>query len=930
MAALMLAMLRARRGPALTLWLLAVLATAAAVAAPIYLTAIDRAVVAGEVGHAGTAERTLWVSAPVERAAGGAMPDEFERLAAEKVQLSGFVSVFGTEFLAMPAGRDTAGSDQVRRVAFREDLCAHVVVVAGRCLMGGGETVLTAALAKRLGLAVGDRVSSQATTFDSARNRFVPAGRPWTLTIVGLVAARDPGELYWGRSVGSEQDYQNDPLYVARNTLEGADHPRELQSFEAYATDGAITLDRLAALRGWLAAAAEDDEQGRVSVSTALPNLLDRIDRSREQAHRVMPLAAIPVVALAWAVILFAVANAARARRYEYGVVALRGVPRPVLWWLAAGEPVLAVLAGAPAGLLVGRLLVGAAAPAPANLDATALPYAGIAVLGALLAGLVVQLRTVGAPVVALLREVDRGAARRPALVLETLAVLLAAAAVLQRRSGVLTGVTLVAPALVIAGLALLAARLLRPLAARIAARGLRRGALVRSLTALRLARRPASQRLLALLVVAFGTLGFAGLETVVADRDQQDQAELAVGAPTVLSIGPTTRAELLQATRAADPQGRYAMAAVPIPAVSANLPSSLAVDSTRLAAVAYWRADYSPEPVSALAARLRPAAGAGVTLTGATVGLDLTAVDLAGKPATVTALVAPVGGVRRVEVDFGPLSIGRHWYTAPAPGCAAGCRLVSLQFGLPNYVGPPVRLTLHAIQGQPFGADWRMPAGATAAATGDGLGVTLPPSPRREAGSLLPPDVPAALPLVSTGPLPPDGAYASFDGPVGAAVVGHAERLPRLGRRGSLVDLEAADRAATGSDRTDFGEVWLARDAPPAIAAALTAAGLSIVGRRAVADQRAVLARAGSALALRFFVLAGVLSVLLGVAGLAVTTIAAPRGELAPLRVQGLPARVSRRVAWWSPAALVLAALPLSAACAVAAWLLLGTAAPQ
>ncbi|MEV0134240.1 hypothetical protein AB0H83_38000 [Dactylosporangium sp. NPDC050688] len=929
MAALMLAMLRARRGQALTLWLLAVLATAAAVAAPIYLTAIDRAVVDGEVQHASNAERTLWVSAPVERASGGAMPDEFERLAAERVQLSGFVSVFNTEFVAMPAGRDTAGSDQVRRVAFREDLCAEVVVVAGRCLMGGGETVLGEVVAKRLGLAVGDRVNNQAATFNSALNVFVPAGQPWTMTVVGLVKPRDPAGLYWGRAVSSEQDYQNDPMYVARNTFAGADHPRELQTFEAYATGDAITIDRLPALRGWLAAAAASADNGHIGVNTALSDLLDRIDSSREQAHRIVPLAAIPVVVLAWAVILLAVANVARLHRYEFGVVLLRGVPRRILWWLAAGETVLTVLAGAPVGLLVGRLIVGMAAPARAHVDTAVLPYAGIAVLGALLAGLAVQLRTVSAPVVALLREVDGGAARVRTLLLETLFVLLAVVAVLQRRSGVLTGVTLVAPALVIAALALVAARLLRPLSFRLAGRSLRRGALAGALTAFRLARRPAAHRLLVLLVVAAGSFGFAGLETVVADREQQHRAELTVGAPTVLSIGQTTRTQLLKATRAADPEGHYAMAAVPIPAVSSNLPSSLAVDSTRLAAVVYWHADYSSEPVAALASRLRPAAGAGLTLTGAAVDLDLTAVDLAGKPATLTAIVTPNGGVHRVQIDFGTISLGRRTYTAPSPACTAGCRLVSLQVGLPNYLGAPARLTLHTIQGEPFGADWRMPSGATAAAAVDGLAVTLPPSPRREAGSLLPPDVPAALALVSTGPLPPDGSYASFDGPFGGAVVGHANRLPRLGKRGSLVDLEAADRAATDSEITGFGEVWLARDAPASIVEALTAAGLTIVGRRTVADERAVLSRAGSALALRFFLLAATLSVLLGAAGLAVTTITAPRGELAPLRTQGLPARVVRRVDWWAPASLVIVALPLGAVCAVVAWLLLGTAVP-
>src|SRR6185369_3671356 len=103
----------------------------------------------------------------------------------------------------------------------------------------------------------------------------------------------------------------------------GVDHPRELQSFEAHATEGAITVERLPALRAWLAGAAGDDETGRVSVSTSLPDLLDRIERNRAQAHRVLPLAAIPVVVLAWAVLLLAVANVARAHRYEFGVVAL-------------------------------------------------------------------------------------------------------------------------------------------------------------------------------------------------------------------------------------------------------------------------------------------------------------------------------------------------------------------------------------------------------------------------------------------------------------------------------------------------------------------------------------------------------------------------------------------------------------------------------
>jgi len=50
---------------------------------------------------------------------------------------------------------------------------------------------------------------------------------------------------------------------------------------------------------------------------------------------------------------------------------------------------------------------------------------------------------------------------------------------------------------------------------------------------------------------------------------------------------------------------------------------------------------------------------------------------------------------------------------------------------------------------------EWRMPSGASAAAVGDGLSITLPPSPRREAGSLLPPDVPVVV-LAASDPIPP------------------------------------------------------------------------------------------------------------------------------------------------------------------------------
>ena len=59
MIALVLAMVWSRRGQAVTLALLAMFGVSAAVAAPAYLRAADRAVAAGQVATSVAAERTL-------------------------------------------------------------------------------------------------------------------------------------------------------------------------------------------------------------------------------------------------------------------------------------------------------------------------------------------------------------------------------------------------------------------------------------------------------------------------------------------------------------------------------------------------------------------------------------------------------------------------------------------------------------------------------------------------------------------------------------------------------------------------------------------------------------------------------------------------------------------------------------------------------
>ncbi|MFG2039787.1 hypothetical protein [Dactylosporangium sp. NPDC048998] len=893
MTALVLSMLRSRWLRALTVGVLTALATAAAVAAPVYLDRTDRRIVDTEVAAAGVTERNILVTGTVEAGSDGSIPPTFERLASGWLDAPGYTAVFSAQFAVQPADLPIATAEQLSRVSYRDGLCEHVVVVAGRCLMGVGDAVLGVSAARQLSLHPGDALSLTGSMYDSSTNRYLSGGPAAALTVVGIVRARDGTEPYWGSS-GALTDASGPAFAVDRRTLATFIRPADLQTYDAYPRPGAISVAHMGELRQWLDDAARRSDGG-ARLNTDLGNLLDRIDEHRAQVRRTVPFAVAPVLVLAWAVIILAVSAATRARRFEHGVIALRGVARPGRWWLATGETLIPMLAGAVAGFTAAG---GWSTPG-------ALVYAAVAVLGALLAGLAAALRTISAPPAALLRRVDVRSGRWGGRIALLTAVAAAAAIVQVRGSG--GGVAGLAPALVLLAAALLAAVAAPPLAGRLGAAALRRGRLTTGLAGLWLARRPSAARLLAVLVVALASLGSAAAATATAQRQQGERAEAETGAPVVLSVSATSRWQLLQAVRAADPSKRYAMAVVP-------LRDALAVDGPRLSATALWPG--GPVPAD-LGDRLHPAApGATVTVSGTTLSLDITVTRLDRTDNALTVAVAPLGGRPTVTAELGALVAGRHTYAAAVP-CASGCRIVQLAVRVPPYAGAPVELTIH---GAPTTA-WQAPPGATVAASGGDVTVSLPAGPGPGAGVLRPDDGPPVLPIVTTGPLPPDGLFTGFDRqrPVPAEVAATVPRLPRLGT-GALVDLEYADRLAVDSGASG-AEVWLSADAPPAILDALTAAGLTIDARRTVADARAELAGEGTALGLRFYLVAGVLAVVLAAAALLSGAAEASSADLAALRAQGLPARRAAAVEPLAAVLLVLAAGLVAVPAAAVAW---------
>ena len=954
MTALVLAMLWARRAQAATLFLLATFATAVAVTAPVYGRAAERSVAVTELAGATPIERTIAVQRTRHVAEGDR---DFERTAPTALTFAGFTTVFATE---LDAYASTPSGDSLPRLVYRDGVCEHLVLRAGRCFAGVGEAMVGPATAKRLGVGVGGTFTVQWAQFTD--DGWVAKGPPATLTVLGVYEPRDEHEPYWaGQPYFDRRTVERgpgEPVLVSRLAMEAVVHPTERQTVDAIAGPEAVTGRPLAAVRDDVRNASRVSMRGGVIVTSRIPDLLDRIEHNQDLVRRVVPIAAVPLVLLSWLVIFLAVAYGVQERRHETGLIALRGVSRPYRWWLGVGESLVPILIGAPVGYLLGHLVAALVvhralpAPGPVRVSSAPLAYATLALAGALVAGLLAARRELAARVVDLLRKVPLRGARWRGAVVDTMVIALAVVAALQLRlgGGELAGVGMLVPGLAVLGLGLVAARAVVPVAERLGVRALRRGRLAPALAALHLSRRPGGARLLSLLVVTVALLGFAAASASVATHARADRAMVEVGATRVLAVHALSGRHLLSAVRAVDPAGRFAMAVVAIPPTLPGETPTLAVDATRLPAVALWPATLGPLTAARAAELLHPPSPAPYLVHGRELAVEASAAGM--DPRQQLHLVAdlrPQDGGDAAQVDLGELAPGRHTYIGAVSGCSGGCRLGGLTLVNKSSRYDPafsVRLTLHEVR-EPGGVvvpaaelarpgAWRAPA-----ETGTAMSVpTVTPGPdglladieRGSGGTdarILPADAPYPLPIVEVGE--PSGFRSGFDGRRHQVTrVADALALPRVGEAGALVDFEYAERT-TGDDlhSTPAYEVWLGRDAPADVVARLGERDVTLIGERSLTGERRRLDSQGPAVALLFHLVAAAAAVVLAVGALWLVAAVDRRrraDELRALRRQGVPRQALARSGY---VALVAAAVLIGLAAAAVAWLVAGDTVP-
>jgi FtsX-like permease family protein len=943
MLGLIVRALASRRAPTVTLVLLAVLSAGAAAAAPQYVatTARDLAMAAAEA--APVLDRSVAVQLRLDE----------ETLTADRVSavardvagafdLPGLTLVPGLRVVGGSARPGPNGPVTNSPLVHREGVCDQLVL-DGACPRRAGEVAVGAATAAALGVAVGDRLSYA-----------VESDRPIGLQVVAVYRPVDPYADYWaGRALvapagqpGSSTAPDSAALFTVPATIVDAPDTDALATVDALAGGAVFARTPPLEVRDRIALGQRQLGDRGYEVQPRLRVFAVRTYNSQLDVVRAVPISLVELLVLCWVALYLAVRHGAQERHRDIGLLKLRGAGRPRMLVLALGQSALPLLAGGALGLLAASpLRPGSAVDAGTAriADLASLAAAGVAVLGALLAAAFAERRALSTPVALLMRAVPprrtgwRYGTTDAVIVVLALAGAYETQAYARAEAGA-SWLALLTPALLALAVGVLLARVLVPVAARVAARALRAGRLGTALTATELARRPAVPRLVAVLTAAVALFGTAVAAADTSGRAGRERAAAEIGADRVLVVEAGSRRQLLEAVRAVDPDGGAAMAVV-----SSNT-GVLAVDATRLAAVARWRGEYGGRDAAAVAARLR--AGAAVAAPPAFTGTELTLDATGGAvPAAVTATLAGATGTP-VAVMFGPLGAGRATYRGDAPGCAPGCRLVSLSVE----AGRPVTVRLHALRGRGGGLDaaalgdrtrWRTAVGPGQPPPGLGGGsdgmVVVAGQPNGDPAVYVD-DAPDRLPVVAAGQQGPalsaaDPHLQPFPGTlVPVDLAGGAGALPRVGRDGTLVDLDTADRMQPDFGRGESMQVWLTADAPADLPARLADLGVRTITTGTIADLAERYGRQAAPASVRFQLVTAAIMVLLaaGALGVVVAVESGPRAaELRALRRQGVAARTARWTALGGYAAVVALAVVAGLASAVVARTALGVAGP-
>ncbi|MDQ6895928.1 MAG: hypothetical protein M3171_04870 [Actinomycetota bacterium] len=823
--------------------------------------------------------------------------------------------------------------------------CQGIEIVQGSCPAAAWDLAVSADEARVQGWVIGTRLAAKEVVVGVAD----PGPLPQPFVVTGFYRQRaDVG--YWqgvtlegraGRTAGGRADTPlMDAWVTPAATFRGGWHASRVDVVWLLRRD-AVTLeglDRIPPAVGAMRAAGLSQVPA-FSVRTSVSDLVTGVVEGQDQARTIVPLLLGQLAVLAVVVLMLVASAAIEQRRPELALGRLRGRGPAGTAGMLLRELGVVVLAGVPVGCAL-ALLTGELARrfwltegVPWELPPYSLVGAALSGVAAVLAVALVARPVLREPISTLLRRVPPRRHGWAVGVVDAVVVAVAAAGLVTLLSGNLSGpLALATPTLLALASGLVLAHVLVPVAGLVGRRMTARGRVVGALTAIQVARRPAVRRVMAIITVATALTTFATDALLVGARNRDERARAETGAQAVLTTSARDITALTSAVAAADPGGHTATPVVRIRQGSSDAITTLAVVPDQFARVAELPRQRDDFPWAQIAKNPAP----DTILTGR--AWSVTVSDIAvtqavpsgstPKPWTLVAFLAPVGS-RPFAVTLGEIQPGA---TGPLilrgdVSCSGGCRLTgfavttgvafegllrgSFNVGALTMDGGPAA-TIGAAGGwlssglPDAPAQERQPY-ARASATGDLTRLRLDVQTTRDDVQITAAGSGAAIPALVVGALPsgaPGPAFqaAGLDGITldltRAAQVPYA---PGGGADEAIVNLDVLARQSTQISTLGQAQVWLAdAGAVPAVRAALTTAGLSVLSVELVSDQKQLFDRSASAWGLQLALVVGLVALAIAAVVLvlvAATTSRARARDYASLRMAGVDARVLRRV---------------------------------
>jgi putative ABC transport system permease protein len=921
-------------GASVAMLVVAVVGIAVGTFGPVYLNSADQSVLASTLDAQPAGNSGLSILAEE----GQTGPAGLRRILQGAPRSGSGAALFGAPIVTadLPISTTSSTDAQFYRADLisRTGVCVHLSFVSGTCPTSDNTVALTNRNAKSLGVRVGEVIHIGA----------FKGTAPISLRVVGIVRPANPLAPYWwginyfpfgvSSPSGASRPYDTlDSFFTSQRTMLAL--ARSVPGQVSYLAQSPLLASEMAhtGIPGFESSLRHFESEVHasfgVSASTLVTGILASVVRQEHTMTAIVGVILVQLVLLSLMVLYFVAARSAEARKPDVRLAELRGLPLSRRASIALFEPFVLLVLALPFGIGAAWLAAWLFAPHlfTGHVTTTVTSLALLAALLTCAGGLMATVLGVRGLLVGQGASADSNSAGSGtmALAVDAVAVTLAVAAFVEVAiAGVSSGdrtdpLAAMAPGLLAFGVGVLGARLL-PLAARLSAPLTRNSRWVgAALATRRLSRRPEISRHAIVVSVAVGLTIFAVTGWSVANHNRRVRSQFDVGSAQVLTVETRPGVNFEQAVRRADPSGHRAMAAV-----IENAPDgeTLAVDSSRLAAVASWPAGLSSQSVEAISRKLSPPTTRPIVLSGQAVRM---AIDLQ-QPVTpapdLDLTVFDDAYQTTSTLNLGALHAGSGEYAASLSGaCMHTCRVVDV--GLtwtPSGSSPEqsVRfpLTITAMSTQSAGGSWApvraylnarrwesSSGGVTFERTSPGLSVKATVDADGATVALTPRDVPAELPAVITGTGNadtggPDLGVGLDGATLNVKPVASVNALPGVGAGPTMVDLALAERLQSGSMVGTTLQVWLGGD-DRAVEQRLRAQGIVIVGERSAAAQEVALSRSAVSLAYDLFQLAALAAVALAVGSTLFSVVVAARrrtGELASLQAVGVPRSPLRR----------------------------------